>query len=73
MTAQRRTTATGGDTAAIDAAAAEQVDALIGDAHVNPAKRQLAVDRHTAQVRAAGGAVNPDFYTRQFVHPARKW
>lgn len=70
MTARRKTTATSGDTAP-DKVATEQVDELIGDAKVNPAKRQIALDRHTSQVRAAGGPVEPDFYTRQFVHPAR--
>lgn len=66
--AARRKPADGVD---LDAVAAEQIDALIDGADVNPAKRDLALARHAGQVRAAGEAVEPDFYTRQFVHPAR--
>jgi len=38
---------------------------------VPEAKFALALERHTRQVRAAGGEVEPDFWTRQFLSAVR--
>ncbi|WP_448072333.1 hypothetical protein [Georgenia yuyongxinii] len=49
----------------------EQIDAYLDGRPVSFRKRELAVERHTAVVAAAGGPVPLDWFTRQLIDPAR--
>ncbi|WP_324650998.1 hypothetical protein [Georgenia sp. H159] len=49
--------------------AQRQIKAHVGTKHVSDARLQLATDRHTAVVAAAGQKVPLDWYTRQYLAP----